>query len=259
MARTTRRTVLWYAKQGVFQPTEVNKKGYRFYTPEQVVDFQVVLLLRKFQFSLPQIKSFVRDRRSLMELFITQRERLSREAAAISRALADIDAYYKNIRMNGTLVQPEIVNKKAVAIFYLEKTGKYIDIARYCTELIGYISNCPKHPLTLAIFLDRAFRPKNSKMHIGIVRTPEMSVKASAKALVKKQTVPAFKSLTVTHVGAGEVVSMLWQELFTYMKKKKIVPDERLAFTDMEYYHPTHEVAQLDAPVWRFELCRPIL
>ena len=53
LARTTKRTVLWYAEKGILLPHTTSESGYRLYLPEQIIDFQSILLtLRQLRCTL---------------------------------------------------------------------------------------------------------------------------------------------------------------------------------------------------------------
>ncbi|MCX2455311.1 MerR family transcriptional regulator [Lacticaseibacillus nasuensis] len=57
LANTTRRTLIFYDEQGVFQPVKKSASGYRYYDYSQVYELLTILGLRDVGLSLAQIKA----------------------------------------------------------------------------------------------------------------------------------------------------------------------------------------------------------
>lgn len=62
MCGTTKRTLQYYEKLGIFQPASVGENGYRRYAHEQYDVFMVISALQKIGMSLGEIRSFLRGR-----------------------------------------------------------------------------------------------------------------------------------------------------------------------------------------------------
>lgn len=108
LARTTKRTILWYAQEGILTPKTVNSEGYRFYKPSQIIDLQVIMLLKRMRFSLDEIKAYLKRNNSLKELFKMQESHVKGEIKSLQRALNDITSYYKSLDENKTLIKGEV-------------------------------------------------------------------------------------------------------------------------------------------------------
>lgn len=237
LACTTKRTILWYAEKGILKPVQVNEEGYRFYEPGQIIDFQVILLLRKLGFSLEEIKAYLAKNKSLKQLFSLKKQLVEKEIRRLQRSLTDIQTYYHNYEKNKVLVNPAVKKVKPFEIYYLEKEGPYAKIGNYCNELLAYFKQKPKKLTTLAIFFGEGYRPKKHQMWIGVVKTSKMSLVKEGKKMVKSATIPGYKALSQTHFGSGAILSLFWKELEKYAQKKGFVPDKTLPFTDLEFYH----------------------
>jgi DNA-binding transcriptional MerR regulator len=102
MAHISVRTVRYYDKQNILKPSKINESGARFYSDEDFVRLQQILLLKYLGFSLEDIRSMVVDdmdyhmlRNSLnlqLKLVKDRIEQMEMVANAIEDTTAAIDA-----------------------------------------------------------------------------------------------------------------------------------------------------------------------
>ncbi len=119
LARTTKRTVLWYEQKEILKPKEIDElSNYRRYLPWQIIDFQVILLLTRLRFSLKEIRTYLAKNKSLKDLFRSKRPLVVKEIVSLQKALKNIDQYYKNLETNGTLVNPIVKQIKPFTLYY---------------------------------------------------------------------------------------------------------------------------------------------
>lgn len=59
LARTTRRTLLFYDERGLFSPSLIADNGYRYYEADQLYQFEMISSLRKLDVSIPEIKEIL--------------------------------------------------------------------------------------------------------------------------------------------------------------------------------------------------------
>lgn len=59
LAHTTRRTLIFYDRHGLFHPAKVTQNGYRYYDYDQLYELNFILGLRDLGLSLEEIGSFV--------------------------------------------------------------------------------------------------------------------------------------------------------------------------------------------------------
>ncbi|MCL5090615.1 MAG: MerR family transcriptional regulator [Patescibacteria group bacterium] len=237
LACTTKRTILWYSQKGILKPIFVNTEGYRFYEPQQIIDFQVILLLRKLGFSLEEIEAYLKKNKNLKELFKLKKQLVTEEIKKLQRSLFSIQIYYHNFDKNKVLVDPKIKIVKPFAIYYLEKEGPYAKIGEYCTELLSLIKNIPSNHSTLTIFFGKGYRPQKHQMWIGVIKRPGMELKEEGKKLLKVPLSPRYKALSQIHSGSGATLSLIWKELEKYAEARKYQTDKSLPFADLEFYH----------------------
>lgn len=257
LARTTKRTVTWYDEKGLLKPAIVEENGYRYYQPYQIIDFQVILLLRKLGFSIEEIKEYLNNNHSLKDLFKLKEKVVRDQIHELEKSLINITGYYKSLDNNGTLVEPEVKEMKPFAIYYIEKEGQYAKIKEYGQELKSYFAKIPQNAVYLTIFFG-GYEPTKAKMKIGVIAQDTMQLKKKAEKIVKKETIPTFKSLVYTHHGSGTLVSLLWQELAKYRQQKGLAQDMSLPFLDMEFYKRTSLNKPMEEDNMIFELYLPI-
>jgi len=246
LAETTKRTVLWYEQKGILKPNQVNSQtGYRLYTTDQIIDFKAILLLRKLNFSIAEIKNFLSKHNSPETLFNLKKTALKQEVTDLQTALNDTEKYYNNIQQTGTLVNPKIKSIDSFPVYYIDKLGPYRKIGDYFEELHTYFSQIPKNTLGLVIYEDNGYQPKNAKTKICFIIKPGLLVKPEAKDIVKKMTVPGFKALSYTHHGSSKLLSMLWQELKKYREKNGYKENKSLPFEDLELSQSAHSTEML--------------
>jgi len=236
LARTTKRTVLWYDQKNVLKPHFVDGSGYRFYAAHQILDFQTVLLMRKLGFSITEITSLLSQDHSMYRLFEEQRGVLERQVGLLQRMLSDTNRYYKNLRTNGTLVKPEVKHVPSFDMYYIARQGPYARIKDYHVELYNAFEKFPDNCVWLTAFMVSRYEPAKADMKIGVIYQPGMKLKP--KTDVQRQTVPAYQTLSHVHVGSTTLLSLLWQELGKYLRKHHFLHATHLPFADIEFYTP---------------------
>ena len=234
LARTTKRTVLWYAEKGIVNPYKTDESGYRMYRPEQIIDFQGILLMRKLGFSIADIQAYIGQGQSLQHLFEEKRSLIEKQIANLERTLADTKSYYTNLTSTGTLVNPVIKQQKSFEIYYLDKQGPYASIKGYLKELRSMFNDLPDNAVFLTIYMDAGYNPKNAKMRIGIMRHHDIQLKTGVT--LPLVTIPEYRALIHKSHGPGALLSMLWQELNKYRINQRLSLNDHLPFTCLEFY-----------------------
>lgn len=234
LARTTKRTVLWYAAKGLLEPQSVAENGYRLYEARQIIDFQVILLLRKLGFSLEDIKQYVTRQQSLEGLMAFKKQLLEQELRSLTKTLRDTETFYRNLTTTGLLVNPEVTSVPATDIYYIRKQGPYAKIGEYCHELKRQFAAIPTDAVYLTVFEEGDYLPRKAHMRIGVVATPDMRVAPNTP--VTRQTLPTYKALVCRYQGSGALLSLLWQELDEYKTERQYKQATGLGFASLETY-----------------------
>jgi DNA-binding transcriptional MerR regulator len=234
LARTTKRTVLWYAEKGILEPHKTDGSGYRFYRPDQIIDFQGVLLMRKLGFSVAEIKKHLTDGQSLRQMFEQKQGLIEQQIGHLQRMLTDAKHYYQNLDATSTLVRPELVQIESFDMYYIEREGPYARIKDYNVEFRDMFAVLPDDAVHLTAFAKGQFEPAKAQMKIGVVCRPGLLLKTGAS--VGRETVPAYTALKYVHTGSTTLLSLLWQELGGYRRRQHLPRNTGLPFADIELY-----------------------
>lgn len=252
LAGTTKRTIHFYDEKGVLKPVKINTSKYRLYQEQQVLDYQMILLLSTLGVSLNEMRRYLKKKNQLSDLFHDKKPLIKDEIDRLRFNLTNIDHYLINLEKNGTLVNPEIKNRDPFDVYYIDKIGPYAKISTYCRELGDMFLKKGKNFTTLSIFEDQGYRPKQSRMKICTFTHTDMVIKDEYKTRVKRMTYTPGKVITYTYRGEGNMLSLFWKELEKYCKVKGY--SIRTDVPDYEVYW------RVDAnPVkQKFEICLPI-
>jgi DNA-binding transcriptional MerR regulator len=257
LARTTKRTVTWYDEKGLLNPIHIEPNGYRYYKPSQIIDFQVILLLRKLGFSIEEVKAYLTKNHTLNKLFASQKIIISDQIKHLQQSLTTITQYYANLEENGTLTAPVSKTINSFSIYYIQKEGPYAKIHDYAQELQSYFAKIPQNATYLTLFSE-GYQPQKTAMKIGVIMTDAMKLKESSMLIVQSTTIPSFQALTSTHHGSGALLSLLWQELEKYRRRNKCKINKTLPFTGIEFYNRTSLNKPMSEDDMLFTLTLPI-
>lgn len=230
LASTTKRTILFYDEKGILKPAKVNGANYRYYHESQILDYQRILLLSTLGVSLDEMKEYLTKDGDLARLFDDKKELIEKEIRLLEFNLKNLTRFQFNLKANGTMVNPEIKVLPSFSVYFIEKEGSYAKIGQYCEELSKMFANKGNNFTTLAIFEEQGYRPKKSKIKIGVLATKGMKVKKEYENIVKSMDFDPGKVLTYTHNGSGSLLSLFWKELEKYaslnnLKVRTKVPD----------------------------------
>lgn len=110
---TTRDTLLWYDKMGILKPAAVGENGYRYYSPKQFFDYDLISTLKRTGSSLREIAENNRERSytELREFFMAKSELLSRQIDELHSMKRLIDSINDSIEttLSCDFDKPELV------------------------------------------------------------------------------------------------------------------------------------------------------
>ncbi|SDQ18737.1 DNA-binding transcriptional regulator, MerR family [Streptococcus equinus] len=71
LAKTTRRTLIFYDKKGIFSPAKTGENGYRFYEADQLYRFELICGLRQLGIPLNKIKFLLESKGQELEKYLS--------------------------------------------------------------------------------------------------------------------------------------------------------------------------------------------
>lgn len=258
LANTSKRTLHWYDKKGLLKPAYIDTNNYRYYHPNQVIDFQVIYLMRSLNFSLDDIGNYLEDEKNWQDLFKHKEKDIKAELQKFQNKLLDIQSYYQSLDKNGTLIDPEIKNVSSFDIYYLKRQGPYAKIQEYDQELASKFRSIPSQTDFVTLFKESEYNPRNAEMVIGAVFDIQMKLKKEAEDEVRKMTIPEYKALTYKHYGLGTYLSLMWKQLEKYAKSNGFKQDKSFPFYDLEFYRPREDKRISNEDDVIFEIHLPI-
>jgi len=216
LADTTKRTIMWYAQKGILKPIKTGDNNYRFYEEKQVLDYQMILLLTTFGVGLDDISCYLKNKGELKSLFISKKLQIKKQIKELQFRLNSIEKIFCNLSKNKTMVNPQVKKLKPFGIYYIDKVGSYSKISCYCRAISEMFLKKGKDFTTMAIFEDIGYRPKKSRMKIGVIAKSEMEIKKEFRDILIYMKFKPGKVLRYTHNGSGSLLSLFWQELKKY-------------------------------------------
>lgn len=111
---TTRRTLIFYEQEEVFQPAHVSNNGYRYYNYDQIYRFEIISSLRQAGLTIKQVKA-VLDEKNPQKLLIRLQQSLTRltkkvvqlqqSIEAVQGRINDLQSHYDDLHFN----QPQLM------------------------------------------------------------------------------------------------------------------------------------------------------
>lgn len=212
----------------------------------------MILLLSTLGVSLEEIKTYLKRRGKLPQLFNDKKALIQKQINDLQFSLNNLNKFMSNLKANGTLVDPQTKTLSPFEVYYIDKTGSYSKIGDYCRELAGMFENKGKNFTTLAIFEDPTYQPKQSRIKVAALVDSGVEVKSEYKDVVKSMTFNPGRVVTYTHNGSGSLLSLFWKELEKYCKLNKI--KIRRNVPDFEIYRQVNS----DTTKQFFEIYLPI-
>ena len=222
LASTTKRTIHFYDELGILKPVKIGSNGYRGYSQEQVLDYQKILLLTTLGVSLKEIENYLKKKGDLSQLFAEKKALIKQQIQDLKFSLDGLERYSLNLETNRTMVNPKVKILKPFSIYYIEQKGPYSKIGDYCVELGTMLNKKGNKFVSLAIFEDQTYQPKETLIKVAIIANKNMIVRSEYKDVVKYMKFSPGKVITYTHNGSGSLLSLFWKELEKYCRLNKL-------------------------------------
>lgn len=114
MVGTTRRTLIFYEQEGIFQPAHVTSNGYRYYSYDQIYRFEIISSLRQAGLTIKQIKAVLdeKDPQRLLSGLQQSLSRLTKKAGQLQQSIEavrgrinDLQSHHDGLQFN----QPRLI------------------------------------------------------------------------------------------------------------------------------------------------------
>jgi len=114
LAQLSVRVLRHYDAIGLLKPVHTSRAGYRFYTPEQLVDVNRIVALKELGLSLEQVAKLMNERHpveAVAGMLRLEKARAEEERAEADRRLRDLDRRLSELTDLGRLSEIDVVEK----------------------------------------------------------------------------------------------------------------------------------------------------
>ncbi|WP_238881891.1 MerR family transcriptional regulator [Clostridium sp. YIM B02551] len=216
----TVKTLRYYDEQNILKPSYRNEENdYRFYSEEDFKKAELIMLLRKFEFSISEIKDLLINYENISDLsyFLEEKKKMiEKRIEEEKNLLKKIDLYIKpenrEVFMNYTIKTKDI---EPILVASIRYKGKYKDVGKY----IGKLYKIVKGNVNGAPF--NCYYDSEYKEEADIELCLPTSKVVSNNDINSRQ-LPKVKALCTTHIGDYENLNMAYKALLDYAKENRL-------------------------------------
>lgn len=221
ITQLTVKALRYYDQEEILKPSYRNEEnGYRFYDDNDFKKARLILLLRKLQFSVAEIKDVVAGYENSSDLpyFLEEKKKIIEARIEEEKLLLKSIDLYINYDQEGDDHIEYIVSKQNIddaLIASIRYTGKYNDVGKYIGKLYSAVKgNVNGYPFSC--YYDSEYReeadielclPTSKKINHEYIRVREL---------------PAITALCTTHVGPYENLSMAYKAILDYAREHNL-------------------------------------
>jgi Predicted transcriptional regulators len=216
------KTLRYYDEQNILKPSyRKEENDYRFYNEEDFKKAELISLLRKFDFSILEIKDLLQNYENSSDLsyFLEEKKsKIERKILEEKALIQQIDLYIKPDRMEETCMNYKIEVKtlEPVMVASIRYQGKYSDVGKYIGTIYkaakGNAKGCPFN-----CYYDADYK-ENADIELCVPISKSMG--STSEVTVK--VLPKIKAICTTHVGNYESINQAYKELFDYANKNNL-------------------------------------
>lgn len=220
----TTKTLRYYDKEGILSPSYRNKKtGYRFYSEIDIEKADLIVDMRRFNFTILEMKDALRNIKNRGDFTDYLVEKVSITQGIIDRytqLISEINKYLnvhnysekKQYTAEYVVSETELPNMKIASIRF---KGQYYEIGNYFEKLYGIINNQAfGSPVTCYFSLEYS---EQADIEVCV---PVLE-RVTAMGIICKNLIGG-KALCVTHVGKYEGLKSAYRALFDYANRKHL-------------------------------------
>lgn len=240
LAQTTKRTIQLYDKIGVLNPKIRKENNYRYYTLDQLADFQIIFLLTQLGIELTTIKKLLSSNKKLTEVFKTNQTQVQKEIAKLTYSLNSTNEYIKNLTETKSLIKPELTTLDTLKIYYINSKASYSSIRIEIRKLLSSFDKIFINPtvLTLHPYPQKDKTRKEHTFLTGVIIEDEKSTSDMPKPTNKDVLylkIAKTKCLKYTHTGPQRILEYLWNQMYEFEKRNNFERNEQFSY-DIEIY-----------------------
>ncbi len=250
------KTLRYYDKVDLLKPAKVDDfTGYRYYNEEQLKDMLTINRLKRYGFSLIEIKAFLseKDKRVLFSKLKKQLKNIKNDIGYKKMLLSELNDLITDFERTG-----EFMSYENNYIVYLEKSDELAllssrqnmsveEFGKYYGEIFTKIArgNIETAGAAVAIYHDREFDENNSDIEVGI------AIKDKSKATIVLES-----RLCATTVHKGAYANLT--EAYASVVKWINANDYKITAPPYEIYVKSH-VDNVPVSQWETKIFFPVV
>lgn len=176
----TKKTLRHYDEIGLLQPAHVAENGYRYYTADQIRTMRLILRLKTYGFSLPEIAAHLSnpDEILLSQKIQEKQQIMETKLAGARRTLhqmeQDIEKLKRSIDIMEQNITVKLVEREPQAIFGIRKSINMKDYQELMGELFSTIEKNGIIPTgaPLAIYHDEDYSGDHCDIELAVSVAP---------------------------------------------------------------------------------------
>lgn len=210
----TVKALRYYDSEGLLVPTGRGENDYRLYNEQNFDRAKLISLLRRFDFSIAEIKDVlenITDDGDIGCYLEEKRAQIHTEIAKKQKMLRTIDRQIKNYYSEVKKMEYgfEVKTIQEVSVISVRYKGAYSDVGKY----IGTLFRAAKDKVCGPSF--NLYYDNDCREEADIEICLPVSGVVSAEGVTYK-TLPAVKALTTTHIGSYETISQAYKAALDY-------------------------------------------
>ncbi|BCN31760.1 MerR family transcriptional regulator [Anaeromicropila herbilytica] len=235
----TVKTLRYYEEQGILIPSARAENDYRMYNNKDYERAQLINTLRKFDFSIAEMKDtlkncensedlsyYLQEKKSLIKQNILKQKSLmkeidhylspkSKEVNSMNQGSSQVDNENTQTTGIGSKYTFEIKDIAPVKVASIRYQGSYQEVGKY----IGTIYKAVKDKADGAPF--NCYYDNEYKEIADIELCVPTKVLVSGNNITAKQ-LPRIKALCTTHIGGYDTLNVAYKAIFDYIRENNI-------------------------------------
>lgn len=216
-------TLFYYDEIGLLKPEIIQENGYRYYSPNQLYQYDIISMLKECGTPLKEIREYLtaRNPESLLELLEENDKLLTREMARLARI---------HRQMRNTMA----LTRQAMELtynepYFRESAEEYFIAMPFSTESDNYESNISSTVVRLLNYLDETMAGEEFplgtiilKEHLCQDSFREDYYSSRISSLISDPLLfvkPAGTYALINHKGSYEAIEQSYQTLKNFIKK----------------------------------------
>lgn len=218
----TIKTLHYYDEENILKPSYRNEFGHRIYTEKDYEKAKTIKLLKKFNFSISEIKEFVENSNDLEDLSYYLKEKKNEIIKNIKdeeQIIREIDYYIINEEKLVVMDEDykfEIKEINPIDIISYRFSGKYEDTGKYIGKLFKLAKNNIAGK-SFNLYYDEGYE-EEANIEICL----PVSKKIESKDIEYRQ-LPKINALVTRHKGSYETIYKAYKKIIDFGINKDLV------------------------------------